>query len=563
VDGVEPYRPSKAGAPVDLLLDGNEGAFPPADLLSVPVEQGDDALRRYPSGADLEGRLAGRFGIDRRRVLVTAGGDDALDRACRAVLAPGREMILPVPSFEMLARFAHLAGATTVTVPWEDGPYPIRDVLDRVGPATALIVVVSPNNPTGAWATGSDLRTLAQAAPGALIAVDCAYAEFADEDLTEAALTIPNAVVVRSLSKAWGLAGLRVGYAIGSADVIAWMRAAGLPYSVSRPSLAIATRWLETGADDVAAFVARVREERGRLSVLLDELGGVTRPSQANFVLVRHPRAYWMRDGLAGLGIAVRAFPGHQLLADCVRVTCPGGEDSFSRLERGLRAVLQPQALLFDMDGVLADVSDSYRRAIQMAAGTFGVALDTDEIARAKREPGSNNDWIVTQRLLATHGVEAGLGDVIARFEAAYQGPGGAGGLWTRERPIVSTALLQRLGRRLPLGIVTGRPRGDAMRFLTSHGLQDLFQAVVCLEDIAERKPHPGPVLEALRRLGVERAWMIGDAPDDIRAARAAGVVPLGMAPPGEDARAATTALTAAGAGRVIATVDELEALLP
>ncbi len=560
--GVTAYRTPVHGAPIDLHLDGNEGAVPPPDLLRGVESLGSDGMRRYPDARVLEARLAARHGLDPSRVLVTAGGDDALERACRSVLTSGRRMILPVPSFEMLDRFARLAGAEVLTVPWLSGPYPRQAVLDAIDPTTALIAVVSPNNPTGATASVDDLRALSVAAPHALLLVDLAYVEFADDDLTEAALALPNAVVVRTLSKAWGMAGLRVGYALGPAPVLAWMRAAGLPYAVSRLSLALAGAWLDAGGEAMAAFVSRVRDERGQLQAVLRELGADPLPSQGNFLLVRHPRIDWVRDGLAGLGIAVRVFADRPDLAGAARVTVPGDAVAFARLEHGLRTVLAPQALLFDMDGVLVDVAGSYRQAIRQTAAGFGVALSDAEIAAAKRGPDANNDWVVTRRLLAARGIDVSLDLVTARFEALVQGTRERPGLWTHERAIFDRGLLDRLGARLPLGIVTGRPRLDAERFLRHAGLADRFDVVVCMED-GPCKPDPAPVRLAMNRLGVRRAWMIGDAPDDMRAARAAGVVPVGMVTPGEDPTHASATLIAAGAARVLGGPEALEEWMP
>lgn len=560
--GVTAYRTPVHGAPIDLHLDGNEGAVPPPDLLRGVESLGSDGMRRYPDARVLEARLAVMHGLEPSRVLVTAGGDDALERACRSVLTSGRRMILPVPSFEMLDRFARLAGAEVLTVSWLSGPYPRQAVLDAIDPTTALIALVSPNNPTGATASVDDLRALSAAAPHALLLVDLAYVEFADDDLTEAALALPNAVVVRTLSKAWGMAGLRVGYALGPAPVLAWMRAAGLPYAVSRLSLALAGAWLDAGGEAMAAFVSRVRDERGQLGAVLRELGAEPLPSQGNFLLVRHPRIDWVRDGLAGLGIAVRVFADRPDLAGAARVTVPGDAVAFARLEHGLRTVLAPQALLFDMDGVLADVAGSYRQAIRQTAAGFGVALSDTEIATAKRGPDANNDWVVTRRLLAARGIDVPLDMVTARFEALVQGTRERPGLWTHERAIFDRELLDRLGARLPLGIVTGRPRLDAERFLRHAGLADRFDVVVCMED-GPCKPDPAPVRLAMDRLGVRRAWMIGDAPDDMRAARAAGVVPVGMVTPGEDPAHASATLIAAGAARVLGGPEALEELMP
>ena len=184
---------------------------------------------------------------------------------------------------------------------------------------------------------------LSRGAPSCLILVDLAYIEFADEDLTSCVLSLPNALLVRSLSKAWGLAGLRVGWAAGPAEVIGWLRAAGHPYAVSGPSLRLAAARLRTGQGDVALFAGRIREERRLISRRLVALGASVLPSQANFVLARFEDAEAVRTGLAKRGIAVRIFPGKPDLEGRLRITLPGSEEDFERLARGLTEILQDQ----------------------------------------------------------------------------------------------------------------------------------------------------------------------------------------------------------------------------
>lgn len=553
------YKVPRHPAPIDLFLDGNEGLSPPPELLRWLAEAPVDVVRRYPSAQHLEARLAALHGVDPARVMVAAGGDDAIDRLCRAVLCEGRTLVLPTPTFEMIARYARLAGAEVLEVPWGDGPYPAAQVARLVDPRTGLVALVSPNNPTGQVASVEDLHTVA--ATGALVLVDLAYVEFGDDALFRAALALPNAVVIRTLSKAWGLAGLRVGYAVGPAALLDGMRAAGAPYAVSGPSLHLAHRWLDAGQGAMAGFVAEVKRQRGELVDELKGLGVAAAPSEANFVFGRTPRALWVRDAMAGLGVGVRAFPQKPGLEDALRVTVPGVPQQHERLRRGLRAALRPEALLFDLDGVLADVSGSYRRCILDTARSFGVEASGEEISAIKRAGDANNDWVVTHRLLARHGVDAPFDEVKARFEALYHGESGRPGLHEVERFVGDPAILARLAARMPLAVVTGRPRRDAERFLERFALGDLFRAVVVMED-APLKPDPAPVRLALERLGVEAAWMIGDTPDDARAARGAGVVPLGVVAPGERAEDAAPTLLAAGAARVLRSWEEMEGLL-
>src|SRR5205085_2035653 len=148
-----------------------------------------------------------------------------------------------------------------------------------------------------------DVRRLAAAAPNALLVIDRVYVEYADEDLTPGLLDLANVLVLRTFSKAWGLAGCRVGYAAVSPDVIGVLRAAGGPYSVAAPSIALALAQLERGVEPLRAHVARIRVERGLLATRLAARGLAPRPSQANFVLVEcGARAQAIRTALAGRG---------------------------------------------------------------------------------------------------------------------------------------------------------------------------------------------------------------------------------------------------------------------
>jgi histidinol-phosphate aminotransferase len=561
--GIDAYKVPRHTAPIDLRLDGNEGLAPPRALLGRLAEA-DPAtvLRTYPSRRELERLLAERAGIDPSRVIVTSGGDDALDRACRSFLAPGRDVVMPEPTFEMLRRYAQWAGGRVISVPWGVDAYPTDAVIEALTPTTTAIMVVSPNNPTGGVISAEDLVRLSAAAPGAAILLDLAYVEFADVDLTAQALTLPNVLVFRTMSKAWGLAGLRVGYALGPAEWIGWLAAAGNPYTVSGPSLLLATERLNTGEGDVATFAARVRIERESLTETLTAHGVSPRPSQGNFVFATTPRAGWLRDACAGLGIGIRAWPGHPVLGEAVRITCPGSEGDHDRLTHALTTALTPEAILFDMDGVLADVSQSYRAAIRATCAHFGVQLGPDEIGKAKDAGGANNDWVLTRRLLGGHGVDVPLDQVTAVFEALYHGHDGIPGLKHRELLMLPAATLRALADRFPLAVVTGRPHKDAVEFLEAHGLTDCFLTLVCMED-GPPKPDPTPVRVALQRLGVQRAWMLGDTVDDVRAARSAGVIPLGVVAPGTDADHAREHLTAAGAARVLLDPIDLLELLP
>jgi len=197
---------------------------------------------------------------------VTAGADDALDRVFRAYLAPGRRLILPVPAFEMMYRFAAVVGGEILPVPWTDG-FPTDEVITALDDSVSLVVMISPNNPTGRTATASDLERVAEAASkvdsgaafGAMVLLDHAYVEYSEQDLTAVAERFDNVVTVRTFSKAWGLAGCRVGYAVASPEVATVLRNVGSPFPVAGLSLAAVRAQTSTGEAALTEHVERIR----------------------------------------------------------------------------------------------------------------------------------------------------------------------------------------------------------------------------------------------------------------------------------------------------------------
>ncbi|OQR80915.1 imidazoleglycerol-phosphate dehydratase [Achlya hypogyna] len=223
------------------------------------------------------------------------------------------------------------------------------------------------------------------------------------------------------------------------------------------------------------------------------------------------------------------------------------------------------QALLWDMDGVLAEVSRSYRAAIVATAAAFGATVTDDDVEVAKLAGDANNDWVLTHKLVHNKvaGASATLAEITAKFEEIYQGTASAPGLCSLETLITAKGLLVELNRRLPKGmaIVTGRPKKDCDKFLADHGLEPLFPVRVCMED-GPPKPSPAPILLALQRLNVpaSQVAMIGDTVDDITAAVRASVLAYGVITPGAYANAVlqyttapiVTKLLSVGAKRVL-----------
>jgi histidinol-phosphate aminotransferase len=333
------YERPAVPAGVTLRLDANEG-IPATPESGIRLDGDPELLRRYPDARPLEAMLAQQYDVEPSQLFVAAGADEVLDRCCRAFLAPGSVLLMAEPGFEMFSRYAALSGATLESAYWSPGAFPVRALAGRVDERTAVIALVTPNNPTGDAATADDLRQLSAAAPDALVILDHAYVEFADDDLTRVARALPNVVVVRTFSKAWGLAGCRVGYALGPAPLIRALRAAGSPFPVSSLSLAMAMECLAHGTFRRDAYIQRIRYQRDELYRLLDTLDGAPRRSQGNFVFAElGSRSPGVHASLLANGVLVRLVSSRGTPLG-LRISLPGEEAAFAVLCEALPRAL-------------------------------------------------------------------------------------------------------------------------------------------------------------------------------------------------------------------------------
>lgn len=370
--GIEGYTVPRAKAPTDLKLDENEGISPPLSLLNDLAKWGPDLFCRYRKPFRLETLIARSWKINPNQVLVTPGAEEAINRAARVFAYEGKEVIVPVPTFEMAANFIRFAGAKIIQVPWSECKFPIQAIIDAANDKTGMILLISPNNPTGFTIDPEDIERISMEVPGALLLVDLAYAPFANEDPTPTVLKLPNAVAVHTFSKACGMAGLRIGYAAGPTEIIQYLRKTGGFYSVSTLSVALAERWFVEGETTVKKTIKEIRNERDQLIELLRQWGAHPLDSQSSFLFARFKDALWVRDALAGLGVAVRYIPSQPDFEEGLRISCPGHPAQFERLCHGLQSVLQPQALFFRVDQIIdslgLDTLDRLSKSIPLVA---------------------------------------------------------------------------------------------------------------------------------------------------------------------------------------------------
>ena len=341
VKNLQAYRPPLAGR-TGLRLDFNESTVGCSPRVLARLRSLDaDLLARYPEREPVEKEVAGFLGLDPAQVLLTNGVDEAIHLLCMTYLDPGDEALIVVPTFAMYEIFAKAEGARVIEVrAGANFAFPLQDVLARISPITRLIAVANPNNPTGAAVAGGVLRQIAQFAPQAALLVDEAYFEFHGETLIDSVGQIENLFVTRTFSKAYGLAGLRIGILAGSAQQMAMVRRVASPYSVNAAALAVLPAVLQD-QEYVGGYVAQVRTNRERLQQELGNLGLHYWLSHANFVLVRIGEVHAeFVQALRARGILVRDRNSDAGCEGCVRLTV-GTDEHTQTLIAALRNAVE------------------------------------------------------------------------------------------------------------------------------------------------------------------------------------------------------------------------------
>jgi histidinol-phosphate aminotransferase len=292
--------------PVDLSSTTWPHLPPPAVVNAVTF-----AARRGlhrppdPKAGELRAELAHRVGVPPSRVVVGSGASQLLAAAAEALLSPGDELVTPWPSHPLLPLLARRAGATAVPAPG----FGVRAVLEALGERTRVVALCNPNDPTGAWLDEAALTELLGALPERVVVLlDEALVEYAPRSATRLVERFPRLLAVRTFSKAWGLAGLRIGYAVGGPESEPLLERIAPPGGVGELAQVGALAALRETEPVVERRVASVRDERDRLAAELRDLGLEVAPSEANLLWIAAP-------GLDGAGLADRLARAKVLVA--------------------------------------------------------------------------------------------------------------------------------------------------------------------------------------------------------------------------------------------------------
>jgi histidinol-phosphate aminotransferase len=356
VESLAVYQPGKPVEDVQrelglervVKLASNEGPFGPFDAAREALARATPDLNRYPDGGayELHRALAQRHGLDASWIAVGAGADGCIDMLSQAVLDPGDEIVCGWPSFPSYVIYAAKQGAVARTIPLADHRYDLDALLDAVTERTKLVYICHPNNPTGTVSTREELDAyFERVPPHVLTVVDQAYFEYIDregyDDAVERYLKNDRRVaVLRTFSKIYGLAGLRVGYAVASPEACAAMVKVRRPFDLTTPAQVAALASLDDGTE-LARRRAVNTEGLARLEAILRDAGMSPVPSVGNFLYAdTGADAVELYERLLREGAIVRPLAGFGA-PTAIRVSV-GTPEELDFFEQALGRVLQP-----------------------------------------------------------------------------------------------------------------------------------------------------------------------------------------------------------------------------
>jgi histidinol-phosphate aminotransferase len=542
-----------------MRLDFNENTEGLVSL--IPAEIPKERVLAYPEYGSAIQALAEFYSLSVDNILLTNGSDEALAIIAQTFIEPGEETaIISKPTFAMIPHYLTLAGANLVEIPvLETLEFDLEGLASALKTGAKFLMLASPDNPTGSMISQEHLKTWCARFPETLFVLDEAYVEYAHSSALNLLSSCPNLLITRTFSKAWGMAGLRLGVVLGHPQLITWLAKVRSPYSVN----ALAVYFVEQAlakSQEVLAQAKSAMERKNRLLQSIHQLGFSTHAGEAHFLLLRAGiEAFDFCQFAEQHGVLIRnrskakwpePNPSPASLWGTIRINT-GTESENQKLLSVLQAFNAQTGILFDLDDTLVDTSKSFDATVFSLIQQYSSEpLKPGELTALRQQGGFNDDWDATVYLLNQRGV------AVSRDEIAKVGTE----IYLSLAPENETLLCQidwfaDLAKRSPLFVVTGRYRQE-YDAVWAERLNPYFTQVICRDDYPSANPKPAPDLLniAKKNHGIQRGYYIGNSVDDMQAAVLAGLIAIGVTQ-----TQSAEALTKAGASYLVSNVNELK----
>ena len=567
---IDEYVPPSSGREGYIRLDFNENTVGCSKKVIAKLKKLKAGnLSAYPEYKNFRKKLAKFLNINFNQVIPTNATDEAIKTVIETYIEKGiDEIIIPTPSFEMFKFYSQLSEAIIKEVPYNDNlSFPTKKILSQINPKTKIIVIVNPNNPTGTSIKKKDIIAILKKAKNndALVMVDEAYFPFFNKTTISFIKKFNNLIVLQTFSKAFGLANARLGYIISNKVNIKNMQKVISPYSVN----GIAVFCAYAAIDDysyVKKYVKEINRNKKTLYRNLEKLKIKYYKSDANFLLINlGDKCDYYCNRLKEKGILVRNRSNDLLLQGCIRITI-GTKVQINKLIIALKEIKEEtnfkiaknSLLIFDMDGVLVDVSDSYRQAIKKTVEFFTrEKVSLKEIQDYKNMGGYNNDWDLAEAILREKNSNIEKRKIIDKFQEIYLSKLIKNEIWAFDKKI-----MKELAKNYEFAILTGRPKKEAIYTLKKNNTLEYFKKIVAMEDTLRPKPNPEGLLKIIKKSNSGKAYYFGDTIDDMKAASNAGINGIGVLPPGDKSNLLKSILEKNGADKVIENINKIKMVI-
>ena len=521
VKSLIPYEVPMFAEEYELKVDANENVFGCSDKVLDAIKNiTKEQIATYPHYGNLTKKLAEYLNVDFEQIKVTNGADEALFALMQTYLDEGDKMLTVSPSFSMPKLYAEIVGGQVVEIPYEKRwEFPLDGILNAIetDKAVKIVHLTSPNNPTGECISTDIAKKILEKAKDKLVIFDETYGSYCENSMVSEVKNYDNLAVVKSFSKDFALAGLRIGYIITNPERVKILKTVISPYSVNT----IAAIAAEAALSDLK-HLEYVKKEVSKSKEILKN------------------------------GIKIRKFLNMQGL---IRITAPTCDNA-----KKIIKLLQPKnTLIFDMDGVLVDVSNSYRTAVKLTYEHYAKKeLNYETIAEAKALGGLNNDWDLTEYLLKKENINVDKQELIDVFEKFYFNDGK--GLISQEKFLLNINLLKDFSKKYNVAIFTGRPREEAMFTLNLHGIANCFYPIITMDDLPADKQKPNTLgIEKIKeKILFKDIFYFGDTKDDMICGTNANAIPVGILPPQDKTDNYKSHLEQNGAKFVLQDINEL-----
>ena len=528
-----------------VRLDFNENTV---GIKALRQEYGD--VQQYPEYGELLTELAREFNIPQENLLLTNGSSEGLFLSAFCFIEPGEDRALTTsPTFALIPQYLSVAGAYLIQIEDTDElEFDLEGIEKALDQNIKIATFANPNNPTGATIPRDQLLSWSQKYRETLFVVDEAYLDYGGETLMDEAVKRENLIVLRTFSKAWGIAGMRLGMMVGAQRLLEEIRKVKAPYSVNSPAVAAALKLLKRRTE-IATLASSVNSLKKELEVEIRRFGYQVILRQGNsFLLGVGPDSQALTDFCRSNGVLVRNQSSSRKISGYIRVTIGTREECWKFINC-LEEFRKTSALIFDLDDTLVDTSRSYDQTVlAMVKKYSGKEIERQELMDLRLEGGFNDDWQATTELLKRRGIEVDFDQLTQDAQAYYLNIAKE-----NENLVLNRDMLAQLGKRYRLFILTGRYRSEYEPVWGE--LDELFERVYCVDDFDKENPKPsGEMLQAIIKANnLQVATYIGNSIDDMAAAAAAGIAGIGIA-----SNMSAEALSQAGANVICTDINEL-----